>query len=149
MQNLWEIPHIPFPDEQTFPKVQNVWEFAMISPQAEELQDLLSMPDHLRKTLLALNKVGVAAAEDVAAFTGNCRAYESANLNDLARMGRIFKSKHKGQIPYKVYYSIHEIGNSIQELSQDLQSMLMEDLVCAMRNRLAVLLRSVKDGRSI
>ena len=64
---------------------------------------LLSVPDHLRKTLIALAKLGgEATSEDVAKYTGRARAVESAYLNQLATLGYVIKGR-KGR---KVYFII-------------------------------------------
>ena len=64
---------------------------------------LLSVPDHLRKTLIALAKLGgEATSEEVAKHTGRARAVESAYLNQLATLGYVIK-KRKGR---KVYFII-------------------------------------------
>jgi len=52
-----------------------------------DVMTLLSLPDHLRKSALAIVKLGKAMAEDVANETGRARAIESAYLNQLVRMG--------------------------------------------------------------
>lgn len=57
---------------------------------------LLSLPDHLRKTAMAISKLGEGMAEDVAAETGRTRAIESGYLNNLIRMGYV-KKKRKGK----------------------------------------------------
>ena len=62
---------------------------------------LLSLPDHLRRTAIALAKLGgEATAEEVSRETGRARAVESAYLNQLVAMGYIAK-KRKGR---KVYF---------------------------------------------
>jgi len=72
--------------------------------EIEEYMDaitLLSLPDHLRKTILSLAKLGgEATAEEVARETGRARAVESAYLNQLVAMGYLGK-KRKGR---KVYF---------------------------------------------
>lgn len=64
---------------------------------------LLSVPDHLRRTLVALAKLGgEATSEDVANATGRARAVESAYLNQLATLGYVIKER-RGR---KVYFII-------------------------------------------
>lgn len=58
--------------------------------------DLLNLPDHLRKTMLAMLKVGRATAEDIADITKRARAVESAYLNTLLTMGYL-KKERKGR----------------------------------------------------
>lgn len=52
-----------------------------------DVMPLLSLPDHLRKSVLTIVKLGKAMAEEVAKETGRTRAIESAYLNQLVRMG--------------------------------------------------------------
>lgn len=62
---------------------------------------LLSLPDHLRRTAIALAKLGgESTAEEVSKETGRARAVESAYLNQLVAMGYVAK-KRKGR---KVYF---------------------------------------------
>lgn len=62
---------------------------------------LLSLPDHLRRTVLSLAKLGgEATAEEVSRETGRARAVESAYLNQLVAMGYLGK-KRRGR---KVYF---------------------------------------------
>jgi ribosomal 50S subunit-associated protein YjgA (DUF615 family) len=63
---------------------------------------LLRLPDHLRKTMIALAKLVKAKADDVAKITGRARAIESAYLNQLARMGYVKRERIKRE----VYFSI-------------------------------------------
>lgn len=62
--------------------------------------DLLSLPDHLRKTIMTLFKKGIATADEVAADTHRARAVESAYLNQLATMGYL----HKERVGRKTYF---------------------------------------------
>jgi len=61
---------------------------------------LLSLPNSLRKTMFALNKLGEATAEDLSTETKRLRAVESACANQLTRMGYV-KKKRVGR---KVYF---------------------------------------------
>ena len=60
---------------------------------------LLSLPDNLRKTAMALSRLREAAATDVARETHRERAVESAYLNQLVTMGYVLKER-KGRIAY-------------------------------------------------
>ena len=60
---------------------------------------LISMPAHLRKTVLALYKVDEATADELSAETKRLRAVESASANQLVRMGYI-KKRQKGRNVY-------------------------------------------------
>jgi len=53
--------------------------------------ELLNLNDHLRKTYLAVLKLGQASAQQVACVTGRSRANESMNLNCLVVIGKIQK----------------------------------------------------------
>ena len=63
---------------------------------------LLSLPDHLRKSVLSLCSLGEATAEMVAKETGRARAAESDYLNQLVSQGYI-KKKRVGR---KVYFEV-------------------------------------------
>ncbi len=67
---------------------------------------LLSLPDHLRKTYMTVASKGECNATTVSVFTGRCRAIESNYLNQLSRMGwldkrRISKTMHFRPVPEK------------------------------------------------
>jgi len=65
---------------------------------------LLSLPDHLRKTAIAICSLGEATAEEVAEETKRARAVESDYLNQLVALGYLKKRR----IGKKVYFSIEE-----------------------------------------
>ena len=67
-----------------------------------DVMTLLSLPDHLRKSALAIIKFGDSIAEDVAVQTERSRAIESAYLNQLVRMGYL-RRKRAGK---RVYFSV-------------------------------------------
>ena len=67
-----------------------------------DVATLLSLPDHLRKTALALTEVGEATATDISQKTGRVRAAESDYLNQLVTKGYV-KKKRKG---HDVYFYI-------------------------------------------
>ncbi len=64
-----------------------------------DVTTLLSLPDHLRKSALALASLGEATATDLSKETGRVRAVESDYLNQLVSMGLI-KKKRKGRDVY-------------------------------------------------
>lgn len=75
--------------------------FSGWSPQPVEVSDteLLSLPDHLRRTYMIVADRGECDATVVSNLTGRCRAVESNYLNQLSRMGwlnkrRISKTMH-------------------------------------------------------
>lgn len=64
-----------------------------------DVTTLLSLPDHLRKSALALATLGEGTATDLSKETGRVRAVESDYLNQLVSMGLI-KKKRKGRDVY-------------------------------------------------
>jgi ArsR family transcriptional regulator, lead/cadmium/zinc/bismuth-responsive transcriptional repressor len=71
-----------------------------ILPDASlDVMTLLSMPDHLRKTAMAICRSGRATAEETADQTARARAVESAYLNQLVIMGYL-KKERKGRKAY-------------------------------------------------
>ena len=73
---------------------------ALILPDVSlDVMTLLSMPDHLRKTAMAICRCGRATAEEIAGQTSRARAVESAYLNQLVIMGYL-KKERKGRKAY-------------------------------------------------
>lgn len=68
-------------------------------PEALDVMTLLSLPDHLRKTAVAICKLGRATAQEVAEQTKRARAVESGYLNQLVLMGYL-KKERKGRKAY-------------------------------------------------
>jgi predicted transcriptional regulator len=64
-----------------------------------DVTTLLSLPDHLRKSALALATLREATASDLSKETGRVRAVESDYLNQLVSMGLV-KKKRKGRDVY-------------------------------------------------
>lgn len=64
-----------------------------------DVMTLLSMPDHLRKTAMAICRCTRATAEEIADQTSRARAVESAYLNQLVIMGYL-KKERKGRKAY-------------------------------------------------
>jgi cysteine sulfinate desulfinase/cysteine desulfurase-like protein len=63
---------------------------------------LLTLPDHLRKTFVAIAKVGKCDASGISLQTGRARAIESSYLNQLVHAGWL--SKHRAS--RKVVFSV-------------------------------------------
>lgn len=59
-----------------------------------DVMTLLSMPDHLRKTAMAICRLGRATADETADQTKRARAVESAYLNQLVNMGHLKKERN-------------------------------------------------------
>jgi len=68
-------------------------------PDVLDVMTLLSLPDHLRKTAVALCKLDQATAEEVAEQTKRARAVESGYLNQLVIMGYL-KKERRGRKAY-------------------------------------------------
>ena len=68
-------------------------------PEALDVMTLLSLPDHLRKTAVALCRLGTATANEVSEQTKRARAVESGYLNQLVVMGYM-KKERKGRKAY-------------------------------------------------
>jgi hypothetical protein len=64
-----------------------------------DVMTLLNMPDHLRKTAMAICRNGRATAEEISEQTTRARAVESAYLNQLVIMGYL-KKERKGRKAY-------------------------------------------------
>ena len=64
-----------------------------------DVTTLLGLPDHLRKSALALANLGEATATDLSKETSRVRAVESDYLNQLVSMGLV-KKKRKGRDVY-------------------------------------------------
>jgi len=64
--------------------------------------ELLSLPDHLRKTYMTVASKGECASTDVSNVTGRCRAVESNYLNQLARMGWLVKRRDSKTIHFRL-----------------------------------------------
>ena len=60
----------------------------------------MDFPDHLRKTILALIRLGEGTAQDVASITKRARAVESGYLNQLAVSGHAIKLPRRKREQY-------------------------------------------------
>ena len=79
-------------------------EFTENIPESFDVMSLIEIPDHLRRTILALLKLKKATADEIAKSTGRSRAIESSYLNQLVRLGYIRKIK----VGKKAYFEIGE-----------------------------------------
>ncbi len=70
------------------------------------IQNLLDLPDTIRKTLLALQSLGESTSEEVAVKTGRTRSIETVYLNQLARLKHVSRERKSRKIYYRVvrYY---------------------------------------------
>ena len=78
--------------------------FSGWSPQPLEVSDteLLSLPDHLRRTYMIVANRGECDATVVSNLTGRCRAVESNYLNQLSRMGWLNKRRVSKTINFRL-----------------------------------------------
>jgi hypothetical protein len=67
-----------------------------------DVMTLLSLPDHLRKTAMAISKVQKATALEVSKITNRSRALESSYLNQLVRMNYLEKTKSSRKVHFHV-----------------------------------------------
>lgn len=74
------------------------------NPQPLEISEseLLSLPDHLRRTYLTIASKGEGNATEVANQTGHCRAIESNYLNQLVRIGWLTKLRDLKKIHFRL-----------------------------------------------
>ena len=79
-------------------------EFSKWDPQPLKITEskLFSLPDHLRKTFMAVSSRGECDATEVSNLSGRCRAIESNYLNQLVRMGWLTKQRDSRTINFSV-----------------------------------------------
>ena len=78
--------------------------FSGWNPQPLEVSDteLLSLPDHLRRTYMIVADKGECDATVVSNLTGRCRAVESNYLNQLSRMGWLNKRRISKTVRFRL-----------------------------------------------
>ena len=64
-------------------------------------ENFLKLPDSLRKTMITMVKLKEVSAESVARETGRTRGLESMYLNQLVRMGYLYKVKRGREIHFR------------------------------------------------
>jgi hypothetical protein len=70
-----------------------------IAPSA--LTDLLSLPDSMQKTTMALQELKEGTAAEVAAKTGRNRSVETIYLNGLVRMGQVSRERRGHRVYFR------------------------------------------------
>ncbi len=73
--------------------IKEYGEFIEATDTPLDIVALLALPDHLRKTAMAMHELRKATAEMVSKKTGRRRATESASLNQLVRMQYLNKRR--------------------------------------------------------
>lgn len=68
--------------------------------------DLLKLPDNLRKTMIVILQLKEASAKAVAKQTHRTRGMESIYLNQLTRMGYIEKIKKGRKVCFRILRTI-------------------------------------------
>jgi len=71
-------------------------------PMLIDVDALLKLPDHLRRSAQALMELKSATAEELSAQTGRTRAAESDYMNQLIKMGYV-KKERRGRT---VFFSV-------------------------------------------
>lgn len=114
--------------------------------EKSDLQDLMMLPDHLRKTQQSLNMLTMATAEEIAEKTGRARAVESSYLNQLHLQGRVSKERHGRTVYFSVADNSRwdDLFKQAKRLPFELQRILVDDLLEAFQNRLVVLVKSCR-----
>lgn len=122
---------------------------------AQEIETLLTVPDHLRKTLITVYTFGGVTATDVAKHTGRARAVESNYLNQLTRMGYFERAKKgrevyffKDGFTFERQQRMAMSMGKLQKLSPELREIFWDDLLDAIHNRLSVLERAMYGAQS-
>jgi DNA-binding transcriptional ArsR family regulator len=72
------------------------------SPSEISTSELFLLPDHLRKTYIAVATKGECNATRASNLTARCRAVESNHLNQLTRMGWLTKRRESKTIYYRL-----------------------------------------------
>ncbi|MCL2477274.1 hypothetical protein [Candidatus Bathycorpusculum sp.] len=88
--------------------IENNFSKFNLAPLPMTESNLISLPDHLRKTYMIVLSKGKCDAVQVSNLTGRCRAVESNYLNQLSRMGWL--DKHR--ISKVVYFQSSHTPNS-------------------------------------
>jgi hypothetical protein len=64
--------------------------------------ELITLPDHLRRTYVVVSSKGECSAVQVSNLTGRCRAIESNYLNQLSRMGWLNKRRVSKTVQFRL-----------------------------------------------
>jgi len=91
--------------------------FSRWKPQPISISEsqLLTLPDNLRKTYLAVASRGKCDATQVASLTGRSRAVESNYLNQLVRMGWLTKRRSSKTLHFSVISELKSKTTLIHE----------------------------------
>lgn len=108
---------------------------------------LLSLPDHLRKSLIILSCFGQATALMIAKQSKRARPVESAYLNQLCIMGYARKERRRREVWFiiKIQNDVIDLIKRIDKLTAGFRDILGQDLKTALLNRLEVLEKKEKN----
>ena len=113
----------------------------MAQTDLQDLLFLLTMPDHLRETMMVLETYSIVTAEDVAKVTGRARAMESSYLNQLANQTIIWKERKGRRIYFHFDHArteIAELFNRLRAFNTSIRRIILEDTLTALHNRIRV-----------
>ena len=74
----------------------------IVLPLKSPASELMLLPDHLRKTYLAVASAGECSATEASNATGRCRAVESAYLNQLVRMCWLIRHRESKALKFRL-----------------------------------------------
>ncbi len=97
-------------------------------PVDDKMAMFLTVPDSIRKSLIAVSTLGSCNADEVSEITGRHRSIENKYLNELYRSGWL-KRDRKGK---KIFYSLkkkldadkHQYVSAVEELESKLDQLL-------------------------
>jgi DNA-binding transcriptional ArsR family regulator len=97
-------------------------------PVDDKMAMFLTVPDSIRKSLLAVSTLGSSTADEVSEITGRHRSIENKYLNELYRSGWL-KRDRKGK---KIFYSLKkrldsdkkQYVSAVEELESKLDQLL-------------------------
>jgi len=98
------------------------------SPVDDKMAMFLTVPDSIRKSLLAVSTLGSCTADEVSEITGRHRSIENKYLNELYRSGWL-KRDRKGK---RIFYSLKkrldadnkQYVSAVEELESKLDQLL-------------------------
>ncbi len=107
-----------------------------------DVMSLLTIPDHLRETMIALQYEPVATAETIAHRTHRARAVESMYLNHLTNMGLLKKERRGKRIYFILSNARTDIADAymkLKKLNVSIRKIVLEDTMTALQNRIKVM----------
>jgi hypothetical protein len=87
---------------QRLDDIENAFSGWKPSPVMPPESELVALPDHIRRTYVAVSSKGECDAVQVSNLTGRCRAIESNYLNQLSRMGWLNKRRVSKTVHFRL-----------------------------------------------